>query len=431
MSNWGIGANAFADGLIKGMGIGRAIKKVRQDREVESAISSGLDSAKSDQQGYVDTAVKTTDGSAASQYGLDLTQAPAGDAMTAMLNKPANPLPEGVEGPANPVFKVGDQQFSTQAEAKTAAAKKAPDQMSIFREKYAPKVYETYLKQGRLEDAEAFSKWSKTKEAEEITKSYGGVLKATMSGDPDRMIEAIASHYKYVDDGLDVLPEYKTVIGQDGSTTYNIQLKNKKSGKIFEMPMNAETITAIGETMGAPDKIWESNRATQAERAKEKRKFQLETAMEKNKSALRSQEKQFEKGLDVQGYGAKKNIDTEAYGDRKQIDAAAEQQAITDAESRLRKIGVSEDAIKTGITQKLLGKLTGDTRQQRHPEDAAQDIWKELNNDPMFKMKPIQEQQQMVKDVMQGLSEVAGGKAKADAGRPPPAAPSGGLTLWP
>ena len=123
-ANIGIGLNALTSGFVRGLSLGKELKNIRNERELEMARREGLEAAQKQREQDISKLIQE-------------------------ISLPSD------AGPTRG-FQVGDMTFTNQDEARKAAEARVDSTADYFYRDYAPKIRDTYIAQGDVDKA---TKW--------------------------------------------------------------------------------------------------------------------------------------------------------------------------------------------------------------------------------------------------------------------------------
>lgn len=383
MANWGVGIGAFADGIVRGMSLGRQVKDAWQQGEIDKLTRDGLEQAKVSRQQQVDGAVQAFDKTIPGQTDMNGGGVLANPAAAGIETK-ANPNPSPIDGLATTagdvlglpkeaaplkaakkaMFKVGDREFDTEADARKAAEADAAPLMDFFMRDAAPKIRDTYIAQGKIEQAERFGSWIEESNTKAGMRAWSQAVSAAQLGNYETAAKKLVKAYNtpgYFDDGYEAVDAEIVKDDKGNVTGFRVKVKGKDGKEYTQDYANTEDMLAVGLGMLSPqarfDAIYKESLAA--------KKAKLESAAELAKEG-RQEAKEFRK--------IKYNAEVDA--------------RLESFKSSLRK---SEESHKAQYKDGPGGK--GEYRASRSPEDLAGDIQKILMDDYNFKRLPPAEQQ--------------------------------------
>lgn len=374
------------NGLLQGIQAGNMLVDAyyrgqeNKDRaEVRNVMAEGIDSAKAARQGAIDANVKVG------------AEPNAENTMT---------MPTFADAKGT--------KFASEAEARAAAEKNAPSIDDFYVKNVVPKIAETYLKQGNIEQAEKWNSWAQAKNTQTGMKHWTKALQAGQIGDfkayADNMVKAYNTP-GYYDDGLEA-DGYDLVKDKEGNTTgMTLNLRNKSTGEKFSQTIRGqEDMVKMGIGLLDPANAFKTTQAAvataQAQRAKSA------------EGELKFKRDVYRDGIKVQAQGQQQDRRDSAAMDRlvtgKQIDQANKTAAVDAKANALRKAGYSDDFVKQAMPQ-LLG--LGDYKKAAPPEEVRRMLHQARLSDFNYTRKTPEEQAAIINQDLQ-LINGAGGSAK-------------------
>lgn len=262
MANIGIGVGAFSQGLMNGLSMGREMKKIRNENEIEAIRREGLGQARQLRDAQVESSVKRVQG------------------------------PDGM----TTGFEVGGQTFANRDEAIAAASKGGESVMDIFMKTVSPRIQEAYLAQGDIEKAEIWNNWAKSRTGKSAINEWAKGYFAAQRGDWDNAAKAFGTYYSNYIDNDQKYVGHETLKDDDGNVTgFTVKLKDSKTGKETSMPIGTEEMLQMGMANN-PQTLFESLQSQQAaadkarlEDAKAERKYTREQAGRIELEAVKAQ----------------------------------------------------------------------------------------------------------------------------------------------
>lgn len=316
MAGMGVGIGAFMDGFSGGARIRQGMddrayqrQKDAQDREdflfsrqrqvqmQDEALKNQRDDRKwtNDQR---DRQRKTwqDDDNIKDQYKQGVTDAETARAADVEKNvQPIEAQGPTLDGKALPAWKVGDQTFTDQNEAKATSEKAVKPVMDYYMKNSAPKMVQSLIAAGRPDQAKAFQQWIETDATKRGMASWAQALHAATRGDPDAFAKHITDAYNtdgYFDDGHKA--SAKLLKDKDGNVTgMDLTITDPHGRQTTQTFNGVEEIYRMGTQFMAPENVFkygmgqiEEADKQRAEIAKEKRAqaFRLET--DTNKALL-------------------------------------------------------------------------------------------------------------------------------------------------
>ena len=354
-------------GLLQGIQAGNMLVDAyyrgqeNKDRaEVKNVMAEGMESAKAQRQSAIDANVKVG------------SQANADNTMT---------MPTFADAKGT--------KFGSEAEARSAAEKSAPSVDDFYVKNVVPKIAETYLKQGNMEQAEKWNSWAQEKSTKTGMKHWTKALQAGQIGDfkayADNMVKAYNTP-GYYDDGLEA-DGYDLVKDKEGNTTgLTLNLRNLKTGEKFAQTIKGqEDMVKMGIGLLDPANAFKTTQAavTAAQTAKAKAaegdlKFKRDVYRDDRKSERQEQ---------ADDRRANSAMDRLVTG--KQLDQAGKTAAVDAKANALRKAGYSDDFVKQAMPQ-LLG--LGDYKKAAPPEEVRRMLHQARLSDFNYTRKTPEEQ---------------------------------------
>lgn len=412
MSFAGLGAFAggLSQGVNQGVNLGRTFRDTRNRRKVEDAISGGLDAARADRDSMIDSKIQPYGDSRAAQHGIDLSQAPEGDAIAQHLQMPSR-------------FKVGDTVHDTREAARSQAERDAPSAIDIFSQRYAPKVQELLMSQGNIEQAEAWGRWAKSKEAERYADNWGKAWHASQMGDFQGMARHLGRNLKEYGYSDVKLSEAQ---GENGEPMFSITATDRDGNEISRV-MSRETLINDGLMMLQPLERFKFL----SEQAAAREKAAAEAMSNTNQDVLRSD-------LRIRENNARSDRALEDRAIHQQQDLAHQNATIRNLEENLRQRGIPEGVVSEAVLRKLAGEITSDHRKGRDPRETAENVEKMLTqNQPGFARLPREEKDRVILEVMEShrriadqVSGIPSQPPAAGGTQAPPSRGTGGLPMW-
>lgn len=270
-ANIGIGLNALTSGIVRGLSLGKELKNIRNERELEVARREGLEAAQKQREEDISKLIQTVS------------------------------LPDSPE----PIFQVGSQTFKTQDEARKAAEASVDDVMGYFYNYQAPKIVKNMIAQGDIERATEWDKLIRSQQGQRAIRDWQRFFLAYNSGNLDKAVEGFANYYsRYVDPSIS-LQNYEVVQGETGPII-RARMKDKDSGREFDLQLDRrsflETMFAYNPADLARRMIEQEDIATaaRAEDAKKEREFARSQIGKEREILLQSQAEERLKRLDWQ-----------------------------------------------------------------------------------------------------------------------------------
>lgn len=354
-------------GLLQGIQAGNMLVDAYyrgQDRknqaEVKNVMAEGLDSARAQRQGAIDSDV---------QIGAE---ANADNSMT---------MPTFADAKGT--------KYGSEAEARAAAEKNAPSIDDFYVKNVVPKIAETYLKQGNIEQAEKWNAWAEQKNTKEGMKHWTKALQAGQIGDfkayADNMVKAYNAP-GYYDDGLEA-DGYDLVKDKEGNTTgLTLNLRNKSTGKKFSQTVQGqEDMVRMGIGLLDPANAFKTTQAavTAAQNARAK---SAEGELKFKRDVYRD-DRRGERQAEADDRRANSAMDRLVTG--KQLDQAGKTAAVDAKANALRKAGYSDEFVKQSMPA-LLG--LGDYKKAAPPEEVRRMLHQARLSDFNYTRKTPEEQ---------------------------------------
>ena len=268
---FGMGLGAFMDGVRQGAGTANFIKGAIEDRKVRKMEKQAFaDTASARDADIANGVVATTDAAGTTSYG------------------------------------VGDQSYTDAAEARKAAEAKVGSFMDYYRANTVPKLIEGYMRSGKAERATQLQSYLDSEDGKARFKDWAGASQRFAMGDHAGGFQRLASLYKHVDDGVDVvdyspitedeyeervLPGSKQVVrvptGRKRETGgWRVNWKDKGNGNVFSQDFDTAddfartALYATSPEYQAQYTVAEMKaaQAARADAAKEGRKYGYERA---------------------------------------------------------------------------------------------------------------------------------------------------------
>lgn len=240
----GYGALGFMGGLSQGINTGSKLvgayyagQENKDKAEIKSVMADGLESAKANRQADIE---------ANSQVG---STASADGTMT---------MPTYADSKG--------KSYANADEQKAAAEKNAPSIDDFYVKNVVPKIAQTYLSQGNIEQAEKWNAWADDKNTKTGMKHWTKALQAGQMGDFKTFADNMVKAYNtpgYYDDGLEA-DGYDLVKDKEGNTTgMTLNLKNKSTGEKFAQTINGQKdMVQMGIGLLDPANAFKTTQAT-------------------------------------------------------------------------------------------------------------------------------------------------------------------------
>ncbi len=343
----GYGANGLIQGIQAGNMLVDAYYRGQENKdraEIKNVMAEGLDSAKAQRQGAIDSNV---------QVGAE---AGADNAMT---------MPTYADAKGT--------KYGSEAEARGAAEKNAPSVDDFYVKNVVPKIAETYLKQGNIEQAEKWNSWAEQKNTKDGMKHWTKALQAGQMGDfksyADNMVKAYNTP-GYYDDGLEA-DGYDLVKDKEGNTTgMTLNLRNKSTGEKFAQTIQGqEDMVRMGIGLLDPANAFKTTQA--AVTAAKANRTKADEGELKFKRDVYRDERKGERQAQQQEQKDASAIDRLSLG--KDLDARNQKAAITlrAQAGDMYKKGASPEEVRRMLHQKRLGDFS---YSRMKPEEQAKII---------------------------------------------------------
>jgi len=248
-ANIGIGLNALTSGIVRGLSLGKELKNIRNERELEVARREGLEAAQKQREQDISKLIQEIS------------------------------LPSDV-GPTRG-FQVGDTTFTNQDEARKAAEARVDSTVDYFYRDHAPKIRDTYIAQGDVDKATKWDEIIRSERGRRAVKGWSSLWMNFNAGNYDKAIQGFGKYYSsYVDPSISV-KSYEIVESEAGPIA-KLKLHDKDTGTDFEMDLDRSSFTKLALAYNPADLARiaiEQESAASSARAKdalEERKFNRE-----------------------------------------------------------------------------------------------------------------------------------------------------------
>ncbi|HEY8354288.1 MAG TPA: hypothetical protein VIK69_04660 [Methylophilaceae bacterium] len=249
LANIGIGLGSLTDGFIRGLSLGKQLKDVRQENELERIRREGLSQAEQQREQDISKLIQEIS------------------------------LPSDV-GPTRG-FQVGGTTFTDQAAARKAAERLVDSTVDYFYRDYAPKIRETLIGQGKVDEAIKWDEMISNQRGRRAVKDWSSLWMNFNAGNYDKAIQGFGKYYSsYVDPSISV-KSYEIVESEAGPIA-KLTLHDKDTGTDFEMELDRSSFTQLALAYNPADlarSAIEQESAASRARAKdalEERKFNRE-----------------------------------------------------------------------------------------------------------------------------------------------------------
>lgn len=272
-TNWGIGAGAFAQGLTQGLGTGlqtgNALKKARDNREIETIRTQGINEARERREADINSQIKPAREGGVSMGYMDGT----------------------------------GKVHGSRDDARKSAEGSVDSVIDYYMQTAGPKLKETYIQQGDIQKAEAFDRWMQESKVKKGMKHWATAMRSAQAGDHAGFADNLKKAYNtqgYFEDGM-TAESVKPVKGDNGEVSaYEVTIKGRDGSKSTQQ-IGMEEMYRVGLGFLAPEQVFETgwNELQEAKRmraeheaqlAKEDRGFRRDIALEDRKSGNRQQE---------------------------------------------------------------------------------------------------------------------------------------------
>lgn len=262
IANIGIGLSSLTDGFTKGLSLGKQIKGVRQENELERIRREGLSQAEQQREQDISKLIQ------------DIS------------------LPSDA-GPTRG-FQVGDTTFTDQAAARKAAESQVDSTVDYFYRDYAPKIRETLIGQGKVDEATKWDEIIRSERGRRAVKDWSTAWMNFNAGNTDKAVKAFGKYYSsYVDPSISV--EGHEVVESEAGPIVKLKLRDKDTGADFEMDLDRSSFTQLALAHNPADlaaaQMKQEMAATQARAkdAQEERKFNREQMGRERLELLKAQ----------------------------------------------------------------------------------------------------------------------------------------------
>lgn len=249
-----VGIASIFDNFTRGLQTGRQLKQVRQENELEDVRRQGLDAAKEKRKSQVAGMVEMQ-----GLPTLDASNIVAPEEVQNLDVQDASalPRPETQGMPKQPEFKVGDQVFGSKKEAEQHADTLAPPVDEIFYQQSGPKMRETLIAQGRLDEAQNWQKFMDEASTRKAMEGFRTMARRRLLGDHEGAAKEFMKIYNssYVNDGSKAV-DLEMKVGQDGSP--GIAITFEEDGKKFTRDFGEmEDFYQLSMAETAPQKMFD------------------------------------------------------------------------------------------------------------------------------------------------------------------------------
>lgn len=405
MANIGIGVGALADGFSRGIDLGRTLKDVRNENQIETIRKEGLANAREQRDQAISSRIQpiAVDGLQPDQQGPTRPQ--------------RDGLRRGQQGPARPGrtrrepgYRVGSETYGDEESARQAASRSAPSTIDLFMENTVPQLREAYLEQGNVQMANAWDQWSSQRRNQNAMREWSEGYLAFQSGDLDKAAGQFGDFYnKYVDDGIEYVG-HEAMEDEDGNITgFKMTIKNTETGKTSEVPMDRESMVNMAMSHN-PQALFEM----ELQRTQSANEARLEDAQAER-------EAQRDYRYDTMGAERDHGHELEQITTRERARAANQtneaQRKFDQNAEILREAGFTEDQIRE-LTPRILG--IANTRAESSDSDLRARVYSDLSSGGMigFNRLPPEEQRAKIDAVVEMIKGQSGASRPEAGGLP-------------
>lgn len=461
--NWGGFAGGLSQGFHNGVSMAKTLNDLSKDRKVEDARAKGLAEMQAAKAAAIEGAIQENkDGATNPAVTVGITGQPASettkpelspsvkpqtsptyptseDPMTAdkpikpemedkpitrrrVLSEPDQQPDQQAAAPVAPStpaktglpFVVGGKGYATREEARAAAEKIIPDDITLLRKTMVPRMQQVYIEQGNLEKADEWMRWSEDRDNKEAMKEWAGAFRAAQLGNFEKAADHVFELYKRYDDGITPLSK-ETVKDNAGNVTgFNVRLKRDATGEEFSQFIDKKALTEMGLSALSPQAMFEAQFKRQqaadeaaaknaAEIAKEQRGLQIDNYKAARDNVYAKGLKQVENQYQTERDARTQENAIEKMTIEKQLEAAnasiKTRREVGAKVEALRAAGYSEEFIN-GALPAILG--VGDYKKATAPEEARRLAHSDrMKSDPMYARKSAEEQKRILDQDME------------------------------
>lgn len=146
--------------------------------------------------------------------------------------------------------------------------------------RHSDRVVQTYLKQGRIDEARRFQEFTEAREGKEYVRAWDGAMKRVALGDYEGAIPSLHKLYDSFPDGR------RVDIQHVGDGTYRVSQIDEASGKLVaQRELSAEQLARFGANALAPEERAKLTIQAEAQAAKEARQTEREGWREDRRDA--------------------------------------------------------------------------------------------------------------------------------------------------
>ena len=347
----GIGLGAFADGFLRGVGTGRQLKGIRDERELETIRKEGLGEARAQRDAAIDQNIMT--------------------------------LPDAEGAPEQ--YQVGDQTFTDQNKAREVAGQSVGSTLEFWMNGPADRYYESLVEKGLFDRADAFTGFRDRKRGKAALKGWGQTMASLQVGDFDAAGKHFGNYYsKYIDPNMEYLGHDVTKSG-DQVTGLVVRGKNKETGQTVEMPLTREDMIQYALQLN-PQTLFE-------------RELQQMDTVDKARLSDAADARKYQR--QQQG-----RIDLEVI--KGQIRDANERAKFDRNIQVLQRAGYDQAFINSVIPSLIGADTSGPYRKGRSPEETVTMLHeKRLENDYEYNRMSQEERREAILNDMQMIREIA------------------------
>lgn len=394
MANFGIGIGAFADGLVRGMNLGKQIKQARKENAADEAREKAFEDAQKERNAALEAETNRLMG-----IGEPPTQA-GGQAPVAQPVDAGG----GIALPEQP-----QQPAMSREEARKKAEENLGDGSDGVYRIVSNRMRDHYLKSGDIELADKWEKYAETREARTQIGHFGRALRSAAMGDHGGFLKNITPVLEAnYGQGFKIRKSSPVKDKEGNITGYNFEIFNTRTGEKTQNNLGLDDLYSIGLTMGSPQQGFDRwmARMQAAEQAKMKAaaeagKIQMQTAKDLALEDARHNNRMLQ-------------IDHKSEADARNQSNKV-QQELEAKVGALKNAGYSDEFIRDALPQ-ILG--VGQYKRATSPEEARRLAFSDrMKNDMRFARLPPEKQREIIE---QDMALIAGGIKPTQA----PAAPA-------
>lgn len=387
MASFGIGIGAFADGFVRGVGLGKQLKGVRRENEAEEVREKAMEEARKARAEAVEaeTARMTGIGPQAPGAPGQSTQPASNGVETFPVGESGTPQqPAASNNPA--ATGLSGQSTMPADNARKLAEAKVPSVIEFFQKQGVPKIAEMYLTQGDPGKAEAWQKWAKESKNQRSLATWAKAWRSSQLGDIEKAADHFFDLYKDLDDG--VTPKSKEVVkDKDGNITgFNVVLHDDDTGEDRSMFIDRQQLLEAGLAALSPPQMFEAVWSRQQAIDKQRASAQAEVG----KTQL-----QLQKEIAVENVKQRGRVEL----DQKKFDRNVQV---------LKESGYDEAFIRSVIPSLIGADTSGPYRKGPSPQETVTKLHeKRMANDFSYGRLPPEEQRKLIAKDMQMINELA------------------------